>query len=64
MDQEKHVEKPRGQTGEIWLRGCTVVREYYNDPEATAEAFTKDGWFKTVGPSSRRGARGSWKYEG
>ncbi len=32
--------------GEIWARGVSVSKGYYNDPEATAESF-QDGWFKT-----------------
>lgn len=35
-----------GEIGELWFRGPTVVRGYWNDPEATAESFT-DGWFHT-----------------
>src|SRR6185436_8762737 len=30
--------------GEIVMRGNTVMREYFNDPDATAEAF-RGGWF-------------------
>jgi long-chain acyl-CoA synthetase len=37
---------PTGQVGEIWLKGPTVVRGYFDLPEATAAAFT-DGWFHT-----------------
>jgi len=36
-----------GQSGEILLRGPKVVSQYWNDPEATAAAFTPDGWFRT-----------------
>jgi fatty-acyl-CoA synthase len=36
-----------GQAGEILLRGPKVVSAYWNNPEATAAAFTADGWFRT-----------------
>jgi fatty-acyl-CoA synthase len=38
---------PPGVSGEIWLRGPNMLREYWNDPEATAEAFADGGWFRT-----------------
>ena len=33
--------------GEILARGPNVFAGYHKDPEATAAAFTADGWFKT-----------------
>jgi long-chain acyl-CoA synthetase len=33
--------------GEILVRSETVFTGYYKDPEATAAAFTDDGWFRT-----------------
>lgn len=33
--------------GEIFVRGISVTKGYYNDPVKTAEAFNKDGWFMT-----------------
>jgi acyl-CoA synthetase (AMP-forming)/AMP-acid ligase II len=35
---------PIGEMGEIVYRGPTVLKEYYRDPETTAEAF-RGGWF-------------------
>ncbi len=36
-----------GSQGEIALRGPKVVASYWKNPEATAAAFTDDGWFRT-----------------
>jgi malonyl-CoA/methylmalonyl-CoA synthetase len=35
------------EPGEIVLRGPNVLSSYWERPDATAEAFTEDGWFKT-----------------
>ena len=36
-----------GEVGEVWVRGATLMREYWNKPEATHEAITPEGWFRT-----------------
>jgi len=36
-----------GEAGQIQVKGPAVFREYWRRPEATAEAFTPDGWFRT-----------------
>jgi acyl-CoA synthetase (AMP-forming)/AMP-acid ligase II len=36
-----------GETGEILLRGRTVMSHYLDDPEATATALSDDGWLRT-----------------
>jgi acyl-CoA synthetase (AMP-forming)/AMP-acid ligase II len=41
------AELAAGQDGEIQLRGPQVFGGYWNDPAATAAAFTPDGWFRT-----------------
>jgi len=35
------------QAGDLEVSGPIVFEGYYNDPAATAEAFTDDGWFRT-----------------
>jgi acyl-CoA synthetase (AMP-forming)/AMP-acid ligase II len=37
---------PPGATGEVWARGPSVMRGYWNDPEATRKTLA-DGWLRT-----------------
>jgi crotonobetaine/carnitine-CoA ligase len=37
---------PRGETGELLIRGIGLMHGYHDDPEATAKAF-RNGWFHT-----------------
>lgn len=41
------TEVPRGETGEIWVRGQGVMLGYLDDPQATAETIDADGWLHT-----------------
>ena len=38
---------PIGQVGELWTRSHQNMAGYWNNPAATAEAVTPDGWFRT-----------------
>ncbi len=38
---------PAGEIGEIQLRGPSVMAGYLDDPEATAQALSPDGWLRT-----------------
>ena len=40
-------EDPENIPGEIQARGRNLTLGYYKNPEATAAAFTQDGWFRT-----------------
>ncbi len=38
---------PAGEEGEVVIRGANVTAGYLDNPEANAEAFMPDGWFRT-----------------
>lgn len=42
---EKEV--PVGETGELWVKGPNVFRGYWKNEEATKNALTADGFFRT-----------------
>jgi len=54
---EKGVEVPRGEPGEVVIRGYNVMQGFIHDAEATAEAVDADGWLHTgdVGVMDARG---------
>jgi fatty-acyl-CoA synthase len=39
--------QPPDGLGELWLRGPLVMREYFDDPVATAAAIDPGGWLRT-----------------
>jgi acyl-CoA synthetase (AMP-forming)/AMP-acid ligase II len=44
---ESGSELPTGEAGELLVRGPQVMLGYWNEPAATAEALTPDGWLRT-----------------
>jgi fatty-acyl-CoA synthase len=58
IGEEHGLELPRGSVGEIQVRGPGVTPGYWHDPEATAAAFTANGWFRT-GDAGRMTAEGT-----
>lgn len=40
-------EMPLGERGELCIKGPQVMKGYWQQPEATAQALDADGWFKT-----------------
>ncbi|KAK4894568.1 hypothetical protein LTR27_007209 [Elasticomyces elasticus] len=55
------------RTGEIQLRGPTIFKAYWRNPEATRKEFTEDGWFRTGDiavrkpvPGAGEGKSGDW----
>ena len=47
MDNSTGKELPAREVGEIWCRTPQVMKGYWNNPKATAESITPEGWFKT-----------------
>ncbi|KRT77960.1 MAG: AMP-dependent synthetase and ligase [Armatimonadetes bacterium CSP1-3] len=54
---EEGRDVPPGEVGEVWARGPNLFSGYWERPEADAEVFTPDGWFRT-GDLARMDAEG------
>jgi long-chain acyl-CoA synthetase len=46
LDDDGNI-MPQGERGEVCIRSIANFTGYWNNPKATEEAFTKDGWFRT-----------------
>ncbi|KAJ7432184.1 AMP binding protein, partial [Mycena galericulata] len=46
-DEDGNVDSEKGEPGELWVRSKTVMKGYLNNPQATKDSITPDGWFKT-----------------
>ncbi|MBX7435376.1 long-chain-fatty-acid--CoA ligase [Mycobacterium sp. Y57] len=47
VDPDTLEDVPAGEQGELWFRSPQLMKGYHNRPDATAEAITPDGWFRT-----------------
>jgi long-chain acyl-CoA synthetase len=47
VDPETGADVPTGEVGEIWVSGPQVMKGYWNNDAATAEAVDTDGWFRS-----------------
>ncbi|CAH2986201.1 unnamed protein product [Chilo suppressalis] len=57
-ETQEDIDEPN-VPGELWVKGPGIFKEYYNNPEATAETFADGRWFKT-GDTFYRDAQ--WNY--
>lgn len=47
VDPETGQDMAPGADGELWVRGPQVMKGYLNNPEATANTITPEGWLRT-----------------
>ncbi|PHS19348.1 MAG: AMP-dependent synthetase [Blastopirellula sp.] len=60
---ENGKEVPKGDLGELWVRGPNVMVGYFGNPEATAAIFDEDGYMNT-GDVVRQNEKGALSIEG
>lgn len=51
---QEQIDAAEGEIGELLVKGDNITRGYWEKPEATEEAFTDDGWFRTGDILERR----------
>ena len=47
VEPETGAALPPDEEGELWVSGPQVMQGYLNNPQATAETITQDGWLRT-----------------
>ena len=47
VDPDTEQPLPDGQIGEVQINGPHVFKDYWRQPEKTADAFSADGWLRT-----------------
>ncbi|TPG25605.1 long-chain-fatty-acid--CoA ligase [Mycolicibacterium hodleri] len=47
VDPDSLEDVEQGEQGELWFRTKQLMKGYHNKPDATKEAVTEDGWFRT-----------------
>ncbi|KAJ4963710.1 hypothetical protein NE237_023649 [Protea cynaroides] len=47
VDPETGEPFPVNRTGELWLRGPSVMKGYFSNPEATTSTLDSQGWLRT-----------------
>jgi len=45
--EDEAIDCAQGERGQLMIRGPIVTMGYFNNPDATAEAITPDGWLRT-----------------
>ena len=47
VDPDSLEDVEQGKQGELWFKSNQLMKGYHNKPDATKEAITEDGWFRT-----------------